>query len=125
MYEINTVAGNTANPGWRWPCRSACRQAEALISSTGRCASRGAARGNIRRRATVDLADPLIRRHRLDQEYRSYLDRVWDHATQAPHGERRSIGLPEIIAEVFIAGSDLSQQVSQATRRSPCTSNKV
>ncbi|MBN2469856.1 MAG: hypothetical protein JXN59_03950, partial [Anaerolineae bacterium] len=44
-----------------------------------------------------------------------YLDQIWDYATQS----RQTAQTPqdrfaEIISEVFIAGSDLSQQVSQA-----------
>jgi hypothetical protein len=46
---------------------------------------------------------------------RSYLDRVWDYATQSRHTlQSPQDRFKEIIAEVFIAGSDLSQQVSQA-----------
>jgi hypothetical protein len=46
---------------------------------------------------------------------RDYLDRVWDYATQSRHTlQSPQERFKEIIAEVFIAGSDLSQQVGQA-----------
>ena len=47
---------------------------------------------------------------------RAYLDRVWDYATQSRQtSQAPQSRFAEIIPEVFIAGSDLSQQVSQAT----------
>ncbi len=46
----------------------------------------------------------------------AYLDRVWDYATQSRQtSQAPQSRFAEIIPEVFIAGSDLSQQVSQAT----------
>jgi hypothetical protein len=46
---------------------------------------------------------------------RNYLDRIWDYATQSRHSQQSPQDrFKEIISEVFIAGSDLSQQVSQA-----------
>jgi len=58
---------------------------------------------------------PLFEDYDSIKNVRTYLDRVWDYATasrqtaQSPQNR-----FAEIIAEVFIAGSDLSQQVSQA-----------
>jgi hypothetical protein len=45
----------------------------------------------------------------------AYLDRVWDYANQSRHTEQTpQERVSEMLTEVFIAGSDLSQQISQA-----------
>jgi hypothetical protein len=49
------------------------------------------------------------------QNLSAYLDRIWDYATQSRHtSQSPQDRFKEIIPEVFIAGSDLSQQVGQA-----------
>jgi len=58
----------------------------------------------------IPLFEDLDSVHNLDK----YLGRVWDYAVQSRRaGQPAAERFSEIICEVFVAGSDLSQQVSQ------------
>ncbi len=58
----------------------------------------------------IPLFEDLDSVHNLDK----YLDRVWDYAVQSRRaGQPAADRFSEIICEIFVAGSDLSQQVSQ------------
>jgi len=119
MYEINTIAGKYGNPGMTLGLQiSLSSKPEALISLDRKMRIQGE---QMRRDlSSVELPPiwliPLFEDINTVRNIRSYLDRVWDYATQS----RQTLQSPqnrftEIISEVFIAGSDLSQQVSQAT----------
>lgn len=59
---------------------------------------------------------PLFENVDIVENIPSYLNRVWDYATQSRHAAQKpQERFAEIVSEVFIAGSDLSQQASQAT----------
>jgi aspartate/methionine/tyrosine aminotransferase len=123
LNEINAIAGKYGNPGLMLAMQvSLSTNPEALISldrklriqheQTQREFSR-------REYPGVELPwiwlIPLFEDLNSITNLRPYLDRVWEYAaqshtaTQAPPDR-----FAEIITEVFIAGSDLSQQVSQA-----------
>jgi aspartate/methionine/tyrosine aminotransferase len=119
MYEINAVAGKYGNPGMTLAIQiSLSSKPEALISLDRKMRIQ-----NEQSRREHSLAEtpsiwivPLFEEKGAVENVCVYLDRVWDYATQS----RQTNQIPqerfaEIMEEVFIAGSDLSQQVSQAT----------
>jgi len=118
MYEINTIAGMYGNPGMTLGLQiSLSSKPEALIALDRKM--RIQAEQMRRDFAPADLPPvwliPLFEDIDTVQNIRDYLDRVWDYATQSRHTlQSPQERFKEIIAEVFIAGSDLSQQVSQA-----------
>lgn len=118
MQEINTIAGKYGNPGMTLGLQiSLASRPEALIALDRKM--RIQAEQMRRDVAPVDLPPiwliPLFEDLDTVRNVRAYLDRVWDYATQSRHTlQSPQERFKEIIAEVFIAGSDLSQQVSQA-----------
>lgn len=59
---------------------------------------------------------PLFENVEIVENIPSFLNRVWDYSTQSRHtSQTPQERFAEMISEVFIAGSDLSQQASQAT----------
>jgi aspartate/methionine/tyrosine aminotransferase len=118
IQEINTIAGKYGNPGMTLGLQiSLSSKPEALIALDRKM--RIQAEQMRRDFATADLPPvwliPLFEDIDTVSNIRSYLDRVWDYATQSRHTlQSPQDRFKEIIAEVFIAGSDLSQQVSQA-----------
>jgi len=118
MYEINTIAGKYSNPGMILGLQiSLSSKPEALIALDRKMRVR--AEQMRRDLASAELPPvwliPLFEDIDTVSSLRSYLDRVWDYATQSRHTlQSPQDRFKEIIAEVFIAGSDLSQQVSQA-----------
>lgn len=116
--EINTIAGKYGNPGMTLGLQiSLSSKPEALISLDRKMRIHA---DQLRR----DLSQtelppiwliPLFEDIDSVRNIRSYLDRILDYATQSRHtGQSPQARFKEIICEVFIAGSDLSQQVSQA-----------
>ncbi|MFL7869328.1 MAG: pyridoxal phosphate-dependent aminotransferase [Anaerolineales bacterium] len=118
MYEINTIAGKYSNPGMILGLQiSLSSKPEALIALDRKM--RIQAEQMRRDLAPAELPPiwliPLFEDIDTVSNIRDYLDRVWDYATQSRHTlQSPQDRFEEIIAEVFIAGSDLSQQVSQA-----------
>ena len=119
LNEINTIAGKYGNPGMTLALQvSLSSKPEALISLDRKM--RIQAEQMRREHPSVELPSirliPLFENLEAVKTIRSYLDRVWDYATQSRStAQSPQNRFAEIIAEVFIAGSDLSQQVSQAT----------
>ncbi len=119
MDEINTISGKYGNPGMMLAVQvSLSTKPEALISLDRKMRIQGEQMQ--REQPPVELPSiwliPLFEDIDTVRNIRSYLDRMWEYATQS----RQTAQSPgdrfgEIITEVFIAGSDLSQQVSQAT----------
>jgi len=118
MYEINTIAGKYGNPGMTLGLQiSLSSRPEALIALDRKM--RTQAEQMRRDFSATDLPSvwliPLFEDLDTVSNIGSYLDRVWDYATQSRHTlQSPQNRFKEIITEVFIAGSDLSQQVSQA-----------
>ena len=119
LYEINAVAGTYGNPGVALALQvSFSSKPEALISLDRKVRIQAEQTG--REYPNVELPSiwliPLFEEVDTVRDVRSYLNRVWDYANQS----RQTAQTPqnrfaEIIPEVFIAGSDLSQAASQAT----------
>ncbi len=119
MCEINAIAGKYGNPGMTLAIQiSLSSKPEALISLDRKM--RIQRERTRREHPSVELPSiwliPLFEDIDVVENIRGYLDRVWDYATQSRHtAQSPQDRFTEIISEVFIAGSDLSQQVSQAT----------
>ena len=119
MYEINAIAGEYGNPGMALGIQlSLSTKPEALISLDRKMQIQR--EQTLRDHPASELPAiwiiPLFEDIDTVKNIRSYLDRVWDYATQSRQtAQSPQDRFAEIIAEVFIAGSDLSQQVSQAT----------
>jgi aspartate/methionine/tyrosine aminotransferase len=118
LQEINAIAGKYGNPGMTLGLQiSMSTKPEALISLDRKM---GIQREQVRREQPgIELPSiwliPLFEDMDIVSNIPAYLDRVWDYATQSRHTEQSPQSrFEEIIAEVFIAGSDLSQQISQA-----------
>ncbi len=118
MHEINTISGKYGNPGMSLALQiSLSTRPETLISLDRKM--RTQLEQARRENPSSDLPSlwliPLLEDIDSVTNIHAYLDQVWDYATQS----RQTAQSPqerfnEIITEVFIAGSDLSQQVSQA-----------
>jgi len=118
MYEINTIAGKYGNPGMTLSMQvSMSSKPEALISLDRKMRIQG--EQTRREHPSAELPSiwliPLFEDVDSVKNIRTYLDRVWDYATQSRQtAQSPQNRFAEVLAEVFIAGSDLSQQVSQA-----------
>ncbi|MBK9925209.1 MAG: pyridoxal phosphate-dependent aminotransferase [Anaerolineales bacterium] len=118
MQEINAIAGKYGNPGMTLALQiSMSSKSDALIALDRKM---GMQAEHIRRDyADADLPSiwliPLFEDFDAVTSIPTYLDRIWDYATQSRHTDQTpQKRFTEIMAEVFIAGSDLSQQISQA-----------
>ena len=114
--EINDVAGRHGNPGMVLALQvSMSSDPEALISLDRKMRAR---REESLRGGCADMPSlwlvPLFEDVDLVRRIPAYLGKLWDYAVQS-----RSLNgttedrFSEMIAEVFIAGSDLSQQIGQ------------
>jgi aspartate/methionine/tyrosine aminotransferase len=118
MYEINTITGTYGNPGVALALQvSFSSKPEALISLDRKMHIQ--AEQTRREHPSVEVPSiwliPLFEDIDSVTNIRSYLDRVWDYAAQSRQtAQSPQNRFAEILPEVFIAGSDLSQQVSQA-----------
>ena len=116
MHEINTIAGKYGNPGMTLALQTSMEsKAEALISLDRKMRIQGEQMR--RKHPAVELPSirliPLVEDIDSVRNIRYYLERVWDYATQSRStAQSPQNRFAEIITEVFIAGSDLSQQVS-------------
>jgi aspartate/methionine/tyrosine aminotransferase len=117
MQEINAIAGTYGNPGMTLALQiSFATQPEALIALDRKM--RNQMEQTRRRYPHVELPFiwliPLLEDIETVTNIPTYLDRLWDYATQSRHTDQSpQARLAEILPEVFIAGSDLSQQISQ------------
>ena len=118
LYEINAITGKYGNPGVALALQvSYSSRPEALISLDRKM--RIQAEQTRREYPSVELPSiwliPLVEDVDSVRNIRSYLDRVWDYATQSRQtAQSPQERFAEILPEVFIAGSDLSQQASQS-----------
>ncbi|HKJ27944.1 MAG TPA: pyridoxal phosphate-dependent aminotransferase, partial [Anaerolineales bacterium] len=117
--EINTIAGEYGNPGMILGLQvSMASDPDALISLDRKFRTQG--EQVHRSQPSTDLPSiwliPLFENVDTVEEIPAFLERVWDYSTQSRHSAQTPQDrFSEIICEVFIAGSDLSQQISQAT----------
>ncbi len=117
-HEINTVSGKYGNPGMALAVQiSLSTKPETLISLDRKM--RTQLEQARREHPSSDLPSiwliPLFEDAESVRNIRTYLDQIWDYATQSRHtAQSPQSRFAEIITEVFVAGSDLSQQVSQA-----------
>ncbi|MCG2786130.1 MAG: pyridoxal phosphate-dependent aminotransferase [Anaerolineae bacterium] len=118
MQEINAIAGKYGNPGMTLGLQiSMSSKPDALIALDRKMSTQT----EQARREHPDAELPSIWLIPLFEDLEAvtniptYLDRIWDYANQSRHTEQTAQSrLSEILIEVFIAGSDLSQQISQA-----------
>ncbi len=118
VHEINTIAGKYGNPGMVLAMQvSLSTQAEMLISLDRKMHAQleQARREHLSSELPSIWLIPLFEDSESVGNIRAYLDQMWDYATQSRHAAQSTQDrFTEIITEVFVAGSDLSQQVSQA-----------
>ena len=118
MNEINLIAGKYGNPGMTLAIQvSMSTKPDVLISLDRKMRIREEQMQ--RENPAIELPSiwliPLFEDIDTVKNIRSYLDRIWEYAVQSRHtAQSPQNRFAEILAEVFIAGSDLSQQVSQA-----------
>jgi hypothetical protein len=116
--EINSIAGKFGNPGLILAIQiSLSTKPEPLISLDRKM--RIQREQMFRDQPQVDIPSiwliPLFEDIESVTRIGGYLDRIWEHATQSRQSNQTPQNrFAEIISEVFVAGSDLSQQVSQA-----------
>ena len=118
LYEINAITGKYGNPGMALALQvSYSSKSDALILLDRKMHIQK--EDTLRENPAVDVPSiwliPLFEDIDSVRNIRDYLDKLWDYViqsrqiTQSPQQR-----YAEIVPEVFIAGSDLSQQVGQA-----------
>jgi aspartate/methionine/tyrosine aminotransferase len=118
LMEINDIAGSCGNPGMILALQvSMSTEPEALIAVDRKL--RAKRDDLLRNRPDADLPPvgliPLFEDVDAVRGITAYLDRLWEYAIQSRSQHQPVEGrFREILAEVFIAGSDLSQHVGQA-----------
>jgi aspartate/methionine/tyrosine aminotransferase len=118
LQEINAITGKYGNPGMTLGLQiSLSKQPEALISLDRKM--RTQAEQVRREHPEAQLPSiwliPLFEDIEAVENIPAYLERIWDYATQSRHTDQSPQSrFAEVLAEVFIAGSDLSQQIGQA-----------
>ncbi|TSA19489.1 pyridoxal phosphate-dependent aminotransferase [bacterium] len=118
IYEINEIAARHGNPGVILALQvSMSTQAEALITLDRKLRARR--EYSLRNNPQLELPRiqliPLFEDIAAVRSIPSYLTKIWDYAFQSRHVNQDTTDrFAEILSEVFIAGSDLSQQVGQA-----------
>ncbi len=119
IMEINELAGKYGNPGMVMALQvSMSDEPEAFIALDRKLRSR---REELLRKnrelllpavSIVPLFEGVDTVHNLEQ----YLEKVWEYAVHSRHLDQQPKDrFREMICELFVAGSDLSQQVSQST----------
>lgn len=118
IHEINAISGKYGNPGMVLGLQvSMSTEPSALIQLDKKLNAR---REKVMKSASgVDLPKvwsiPLLEDVETVQAVGTYLDQIWDYSGHSKKINQQQINrFQEIVCEVFIAGSDLSQQVGQA-----------
>jgi aspartate/methionine/tyrosine aminotransferase len=118
IFEINELAAKYGNPGVILALQvSMSTQPEALITLDRKLRARR--EHTLRTNDQLELPTiqliPLFEDPVSVKSIPSYLTKIWDYAFQSRRVKQETADrFAEIISEVFIAGSDLSQQVGQA-----------
>ena len=117
IVEINEIAGAYGNPGMALALQiSMSTEPEALVALDRKLRARRehALRETPGAEIPVVKSIPLFEDIDAVRSIKRYLDRVWDYAVQSRGlAQDPSDRFAEIVAEIFVAGSDLSQQTSQ------------
>ena len=118
IHEINEIAAKYGNPGVILALQvSMSTQAEALITLDRKLRARReqALRSHPRLELPTIQLIPLFEDLGAVRSIPAYLTKIWEYALQSRRVDQETDDrFAEIISEVFIAGSDLSQQVGQA-----------
>ncbi len=118
IQEINTLTGKYGNPGMTLGLQiSFSSKPEALISLDRKLSVQAekASRNNPTLALPAVWLIPLFEDSEIVKEIPGFLDKVWDYGMQSRRADQSPQSrFAEILPEIFIAGSDLSQQVSQA-----------
>jgi len=115
--EINEISGKYGNPGMVMALQvSMSSEPEALISLDRKI--RSYKEQILRENPEADIPPiwiiPLFEEGSTVGRLQAYLDKVWEYAVQSRRLDQDiKARFAEIICEIFIAGSDLSQQISQ------------
>jgi len=118
IQEINEISARYGNPGMILAVQvSMSTKPEALISLDRKLRARG--EQTLRVHPQLELPPiqiiPLFEDLEAVRSIPSYLAKIWDHALESRRvNQDTAHRFAEIISEVFIAGSDLSQQIGQA-----------
>jgi len=116
LTEINEIAGRYGNPGMILALQvSMSSEPEALISLDRKLRAR---REEALRAGAVELPSiwlvPLFEGLDVVRGVRGYLEKLWEYVVQSRRlGQSPERRFAEMISELFIAGSDLSQEVGQ------------
>lgn len=116
--EINEIAAKYGNPGMVLALQvSMTTKPEALISLDRKMRSKR--EEILRENHNLDLPGvwlvPLFEDLDSVRNIKNYLDRIWEYSFQSRRiNQDTADRFNEIITEIFVAGSDLSQQVGQA-----------
>ena len=116
IMEVNEIAARRGNPGMVLALQvSMSSEAEALISLDRKMRAR---REETLRSGCPDIPSiwlvPLYEDVEVVRNVRAYLDKLWDYAVQSRKlSESTEDRFSEMVCEVFVAGSDLSQQIGQ------------
>ena len=118
IMEINEIAGRYEVPGLVEALQvSMSTDPEAFISLERKLRSRR--EEVLRESGDIPLPSiwvvPLFEGVETVKNLENYLDRVWEYAAQSRPIEQSEVDrFSEMVCELFVAGSDLSQQVSQS-----------
>ena len=117
LTELNEISGAYGNPGIVLALQiSMSTSAEALISLDRKL--RAEREQTLRRNSAANIPAiwlvPLFEGAAEVENLNGYLDKLWDYAVQSRRLNQKPLErLSEMLCELFIAGSDLSQQVGQ------------
>ncbi|MGE5400214.1 MAG: aminotransferase class I/II-fold pyridoxal phosphate-dependent enzyme [Ignavibacteriales bacterium] len=116
--EINEIAGKYGNPGMVMVLQvSMSTRPEALIFLDRKMRSRR--EQNLRVNQDSEIPSiwlvPLFEDLDAVKNLKNYLNKIWEYGLQSRRlNQEKNERFSEIISEIFVAGSDLSQQVGQA-----------
>jgi len=118
LNEINEIAGKYGNPGMVMALQvSMSTKPDALISLDRKL--RASREQILRENSEANIPGvwsiPLFEDLESVKKVGSYLNKIWEYSLQSRRlNQETSERFTEIITEVFVAGSDLSQQIGQA-----------
>lgn len=118
IYEINEISGKYGNPGMVLALQvSMTTKPEILISLDRKLRSKR--EQILRENNSIEIPYvwivPLFEDIESVKNIENYLNKIWEYSLQSRRlNQETSERFSEIITEVFVAGSDLSQQVGQA-----------
>ncbi|MBI2418103.1 MAG: pyridoxal phosphate-dependent aminotransferase [Ignavibacteriales bacterium] len=118
IYEINEIAGKYGNPGMVLALQiSMSTKPEALITLDRKMRTRR--EQILRENKNTEIPSvrliPLFEDSKSVQNVQSYMHKIWEYALQSRRmNQNTEERVAEMMCEIFIAGSDLSQQIGQA-----------